>query len=150
MLSIEPYILLVIGILIIMVLYIYIIRLQLARKKLKYPIPDFEQSLYTINLIINNYKLSILDKKVITLQRKFELNINKKESAIHLFIKEYDKLLKASVKDITSQLSTEIKHTILNYFSDDGLITFIITNLSKDSYTNIDPMEQYQNILQTK
>ena len=83
-----------------------------------------------LEMIINCYKTSVLEHKLGVLHKTHNLDKDSQFNAIKKFDEENNNLISECAKDILKNYVNDNSKIILaKYFSSDGLILFVITNL---------------------
>lgn len=102
----------------------------MARSRLIFKEEEYIVATKHLELMINCYKTSVLDPKIAILQRNHDLDKNSQVNSIKSFEELHNKLISQCAGEILKKHVNKNSRKILaKYFSEDGLILFVITNL---------------------
>lgn len=90
---------------------------------------DYLVSLKVLEDVTNNYKTVILEPKISGMTSMYDLDPSSQLNSIKQFNVEKNKLINESTKEILKQLSGPVLTKLLQYYSEQGLLYIIISNL---------------------
>ncbi len=97
----------------------------------KISVDELETALAALNKMIDSYVLTIFNDEVSVLRKQHDLQKTQTNSA-KLYMKEFDKLSNIATKKImVNYLSKSLLKVLLKYYTLEGLMILIITNLRK-------------------
>ena len=129
------------GVLILLFLFLNFIFLFLInkniKKKNKYSKSDFNESEYVVLNhilidIIEKYKISKLNSKLVILRKQYDLNDKSETNSIKQYNEKLNEIYSLCCMDIYKKyLTSQFINTILKYKTEDALLVEIITKLKE-------------------
>ena len=102
----------------------------IAKRRIIFKEEEYIVATKHLELMINCYKTSVLEPKLLSLQKTHDLDKNSQFNAIKKYEELRDNLIIECAKEILKNYTNEKSKKILaKYFSANGLILFVITNL---------------------
>jgi len=101
------------------------------KQKKEFSMETFKICNLIIDQVIDDYKITIFEVKINQLISIHDTNPKSKTNAISLFQKKEKNLFKESAKTIIEMLNKNTYDNLLNYYSQDSLILYIINKLKR-------------------
>lgn len=113
------------------ILLLICITLQiLSRYRLIFKEEEYVVATKHLEMIINCYKTTMLEPKIAALQQNHDLDKTSQVNSIKAFAETHNKLISQCAGEILKKhVNRNSRKILAKYFSEDGLILFVITNL---------------------